>query len=156
MIEKAKVKDVESIVNLVNSFAAKGIMLGISKSYAYEHVREYIVVKHNDRVIGCGALKIHWEDIAEIRSLAVDSKHQGNGMGAKIVTYLLKEAKELGVKKVFALTMQTNFFKKLGFEEISKDDLPYKIWKDCVNCPKFPGHCDEDAVIIDLANVKEE
>jgi len=156
MIEKAKVKDVEAIVNLVNSFAAKGIMLGISKSYTYEHIREYIVVKHNNEVIGCGALKVHWEDIAEIRSLAVDSRHHGNGVGAKIVRYLLREAKELGIKKVFALTMQPNFFKKLGFKEISKDDLPYKIWKDCVNCPKFPGYCDEEAVIIELSNVKEE
>jgi amino-acid N-acetyltransferase len=90
-----------------------------------------------------------WEDLAEIRSLAVENKHQKKGIGRNLVKQCLKEAKALGIKKVFALTYQPEFFKKLGFADIDKASLPQKIWGDCVRCPRFP-ECDEHAVIIHL------
>jgi len=156
MIREAKVKDVDAIVNLINIFAQKGIMLGVSKAYVYEHIRNYIVVEADGKIVGCGALRVHWADMAEVRSLAVDPAYHKNGRGARIVTHLLQMAEEIGVEKVFALTMQVGFFKKLGFKEIKKEELPYKIWKDCINCPKYPNFCDEEAVIINLKDFKKE
>jgi amino-acid N-acetyltransferase len=90
-----------------------------------------------------------WEDLAEIRSLAVDKNYQDRGIGKNLVKQCLKEAKALGLKRVFALTYHPEFFKKLGFKDTDKASLPQKIWGDCLRCPKFP-ECDENAVIINL------
>ncbi len=146
VIRKAKIKDVPIIVDIVNFYARQRLMLPLSLNKVYDYLRDFSVVEEDEEIVGCGALHIYWEDLAEIRSLAVREDKKGKGYGKKIVEFLLNEAKELEIKRVFALTYQVNFFKKLGFKEIDKKSLPQKIWRDCLDCPLFPN-CDEVAVI---------
>lgn len=142
VIRKSKLKDVPSIRQIVNKFAEEGKMLPLSLNQIYERIRDFSVVEKNGKIIGCGALKIIWKDLAEIRSIAIKKQFQKKGYGKKIVEVLLKEAEELEIKRVFVLTYNPEFFNKFGFEKISKQKLPHKIWIDCINCPKFP-RCDE-------------
>ena len=107
------------------------------------------VYEDKGKIKGVCALHIMWDDLAEIRSLAVSKDLQGKGIGKRLLTTCIKEAKGLGIKRVFALTYQPEFFRKIGFKEIDKSKLPQKIWGDCLRCPKFP-ECDEDAVIIEI------
>jgi len=146
-IRKAKIADAKIIQELINLNAKKEQMLPRALNDIYENLRDFYVCEEKGHVIGVCALRILWEDLAEIRSLAVKEEHKKKGIGKKLVNICLKEAKELGIKKVFALTYQTDFFKKLNFREIAKKKLPQKIWGDCLRCPKFPD-CDEHAVII--------
>jgi amino-acid N-acetyltransferase len=92
-----------------------------------------------------------WEDLGEVRSLVVDEDCQGEGVGKALVKHCVKTAGDIGVKQLFALTYVPDFFKKLGFLDIDKQDLPHKIWSDCVRCHKFPD-CDESAVSIRLGD----
>ena len=142
---KAKISDVESIHSLITHFASKDQMLARSLSSLYEGVREFIVAEAEGRVIGAGALHIIWNDLAEIRSLAVEENYQHQKIGYHMVETFLGEAWDLGIHTVLALTYQDKFFCKCGFQLIAKEDLPHKVWKDCINCPKFPN-CDEIAV----------
>jgi len=121
-------------------------MLPRPLSELYEGMRDFIVCEDNGKILGACALHIIWEDLAEVRSLAVDRGYQKMGIGKALVRRCLKEAKELGLKRVFALTYNPKFFKKLGFVDIDKSSLPQKIWGDCLRCHKFP-ECDENAVI---------
>jgi amino-acid N-acetyltransferase len=148
-IRKAKISDLKQAQKLVNDYAKREQMIPRSLNELYETVRDFVVCEFNGNVCGVCALHIMWEDLAEIRSLAVENKHQKKGIGRNLVKQCLKEAKALGIKKVFALTYQPEFFKKLGFADIDKASLPQKIWGDCVRCPRFP-ECDEHAVIIHL------
>jgi len=143
---KAKMADVEDLHALINDFAEKGVMLARSRNTLYETIREFTVVEDEGKVVGAGALHIIWEDLAEIRALAIRNEYQRKGIGKKLIDELIKEAIELGIHKVFALTYQVDFFKSCGFTEVSKDEMPHKVWKECINCPKFPN-CDEVAVI---------
>lgn len=149
MIRKAHVSDIKAVHKLVNDFSKKQIMIARSLTELYENVRDMIVFEEEGRVIGVCALHILWEDLAEIRSLAVIKEFQGKGVGRSLVKRCLKEAKALGIEKVFTLTYQPGFFEKLGFGVTDKSLLPQKIWGDCVRCPKFP-ECDETALIIEL------
>lgn len=149
IIRKAKLSDSETIHKLVNYYAKKGLMLARSRSALYEYIRNYSVMENEGEVIGVGALSILWADLAEVRTLAVQENCSGQGVGKKLVEHFLNEAKELGIKKVFTLTYQTEFFSKCGFHEVSKDQMPHKIWKDCLNCPKFPN-CDEVLMVKDI------
>lgn len=142
IIRKAKLSDTETIHKLVNFYAKKGLMLARSRSSLYENIRNYSVMVLDGEVVGVGALSILWADLAEVRTLAVKEGYGHQGIGKKLVEHFLTEANELGIKKVFTLTYQQEFFEKCGFEVISKEHMPHKIWKDCLNCPKFPN-CDE-------------
>jgi amino-acid N-acetyltransferase len=102
--------------------------------------------KNSQQLTGCCALQICWEDLAEIRSLAVHPDHQGKNIGTQLTETLLQEAKSFQVKKVFTLTYKPNFFKQFGFVTIERSDLPLKIWGDCIICVKFPD-CDEIAMM---------
>ncbi|MBI4687984.1 MAG: N-acetyltransferase [Nitrospirae bacterium] len=145
-IKKATTKDVKTIFSLVNKFAKKDEMLPRSLNEIYENMRDFFVYLKDGKIIGAAALHVLWEDLAEIRSVAVANEYQGAGIGKRLLSECLKEAQSLGVKKVFALTYTPEFFKKAGFEDIDKNDLPQKIWGDCLKCPKFP-ECEEVAVI---------
>ncbi|MBR0597350.1 N-acetyltransferase [Sinanaerobacter chloroacetimidivorans] len=147
-IRKARLSDTEAIHKLVNHYAKKSLMLPRSRSSIYEYIRNYSVMEIDNEIVGIGALSILWVDLAEIRTLAVKESHAGQGIGKKLVEHFLKEAEELGIKKVFTLTYQTSFFSKCGFKEISKEHMPHKVWKDCLNCPKFPN-CDEVLMVFD-------
>jgi len=148
-IRKATVKDVKIIHSLVNKFAKKDEMLPRSLNEICENIRDFFVCYEKNKIFGTSALHVLWEDLAEIRSTAVVEEYRGKGIGGKLIEQCLKEAKMLGVKKVFALTYNPTFFKKFGFEDIDKNLLPQKIWGDCIKCPLFP-ECEEVAVIKEL------
>jgi amino-acid N-acetyltransferase len=148
-IRKARIADLKQVHRLVNEFAKREQMIPRSLNELYETVRDFIVCEADRNICGVCALHIMWEDLAEIRSLAVDKKYQKMGIGKTLVKQCLKEARSLGIKKIFALTYHPEFFKKIGFGDIDKASLPQKIWGDCVRCPRFP-ECDEHAVIINL------
>lgn len=143
---KATMRDVEDLHFLINQFAEKGLMLPRSRNVLYESLREFTLIVDEGKVIGAGALHISWEDLAEIRALALKPEYHGQGLGKKLIETLMQEAQDLAIGKVFALTYQVEFFKRCGFREVSKDELPHKIWTECINCPKFPN-CDEVAVV---------
>ena len=146
-IRKAKITDINAIHKLINDFAQKGHLLPRSLSELYDHLRDYVVVERPDKsIIGVCGLGICWEDLAEIKSLAVAPDYQGGGYGRRLVEASLQEARDYGIGKVFTLTYIPGFFVKLGFEEIEKSELPQKIWADCLKCPHFPN-CKEVALI---------
>ena len=149
IIRKAKISDIGTIFELVNDFAKQGLMLPKSQIDLYESIRDFFVVEIDNKVVACGALKVFLDDLAEIRSLATNKDFQKMGLGKMITQKLLDDAKELGIKKVFTLSYQVDFFKKQGFTLIKKEELPQKIWRDCYKCPKFPN-CDENALIIEV------
>ncbi len=149
MVRKAKLSDVKDIHTLAMIFAKKGEMLARSFAQIYECIRDYFVFEKQDKVLGVCALHVTWEDLAEVRSLAVAEQGQLMGIGRDLVKACLKEAKSLEIKRVFALTYKPGFFGKLGFKEIEKSELPHKVWADCINCPKFPD-CDEIAMITEI------
>ncbi len=154
MIRNARVSDVPGIYALLNHFSDHGLLLGRSLSSLYDHVRDFKIYEMLDNkdcqgpgeIVGVAALHVCWEDLAEIRSLAVVDKFQGRGVGGSLVQACLAEVQELGVEKVFSLTYQPDFFKKNGFEFIDKSALPHKVWSDCLQCPKFPD-CNEVSLI---------
>ncbi|WP_456341551.1 N-acetyltransferase [Thermovibrio sp.] len=148
-VRKARITDAERIQFLINEYAKLGLMLPRSIQSIYENIRDFWVYEEKGEVLGVCALTIFWGDLAEIRSLAVDSKHTGRGIGTALVKRALEEAKEFGIPRVFTLTYQVKFFEKLGFKVIDKEKLPHKIWRDCINCVKFPN-CDETAMEINL------
>ena len=143
---KARFDDIESIYGLVNIYAAQGEMLPRSRNTLYENLRDMVVAEEEGRVIGVGALHIMWDRLAEVRMMAITPEHTRQGIGAEIVQLLLNEGDVLGIEKVFTLTYKPNFFRKLGFIRISREELPQKVWKECIDCPKYPN-CDEIAMI---------
>lgn len=148
-VRKARMSDVEPIAALVNEYSRRQIMLPRSRADLYESLRDFLVAEHNGAIIGCGALAIQWDDLAEIKSLVVADSCQGRGIGRRLVKACLAEARRLGIGRVFALTMTPAFFEGFGFGRVPRESLPHKVWADCVRCPKFPD-CDEEAVAIDL------
>lgn len=148
-IRKARIPDAKAIHQLLITYAQQELMLSRSLPDIYELIRSFYVFEENGEVLGTVSLHICWEDLAEVRSLAVAEGQMKKGIGRQLVQSCLQEAKELGLKKVFALTYQPGFFEKMGFNYIEKAELPQKIWSDCIKCPKFPD-CDEIAMSIVL------
>jgi amino-acid N-acetyltransferase len=145
-IRKATFKDVKKIHKLINSFARKEKVLPRSLNYIYENLRDFWIAEEKEIFMGCIALHIVWENLAEIKSLCIKKEAQGKGIGKKLIKKVLMEAKKLEIKKIFILTYFPNYFKKFGFSLIEKSKLPNKIWSECINCPKFPD-CEEEAMI---------
>jgi amino-acid N-acetyltransferase len=125
-------------------------MLPRSLNELYENIRDFWVCVDGSKIVGCAALHVSWEDLAEIKSLAVVKGYQGRGLGEVLVNSCIKEAKELGSKRVFVLTYKMKYFQGLGFKKVKHDDLPHKVWAECINCPKFPN-CQEIALIKNIA-----
>lgn len=125
-------------------------MLPRSLNELYENLRDFWVALDDGKIAGCAALHVSWDDLAEIKSLAVAEEVQGKGVGKKLVSLCLDEARELGVKKVFTLTYKPGYFKRFGFKIVKNSALPHKVWADCINCCKFPN-CNETALIKKLA-----
>ncbi len=146
---KARVSDVPQMQHLINYFADEDEMLARSLSEIYENIRDYFVVRQGERVIACVALHVSWSDLAEVKSLVVTEDCQQQGIGDQLAEACLKEAKELGIPTVFCLTYKPAFFKKFGFSQVDKTELPHKVWGECYRCPKFPN-CDEVALIYHL------
>jgi amino-acid N-acetyltransferase len=152
-IRKAVIGDIRHIHRLLSGYGDKGLLLARPLSELYDHLRDFSVLaddRNQEPIIGTCALGICWEDLAEIRSLAVAESHLRRGHGARLVRSCLQEALDLGVRRVFALTYVEGFFASLGFRKVEKSLLPHKVWADCLKCAKFPD-CDETAMVIDLA-----
>ncbi|MBI3780190.1 MAG: N-acetyltransferase [candidate division NC10 bacterium] len=149
MVRRAKTTDVPVIQRLVNFYAQKGDLLPRTLQELYERVRDFYVFEQEGQIAGVCSLFIYWADLAEIRSLAVEPEFEGKGIGRAVTEACIAEARDLLIKRVFALTYRTAFFERLGFRVVNKIELPEKIWKDCLKCSKF-YHCDEVAVLLDL------
>ena len=145
-VRKAKISDVGSIHSLVSSYAELDRMLFRSKADIYENLQTFTVAEIDGKVAGCCALQIIWADLAEIKSLAVAEDNAGGKIGSSLVAAMVEEATKLGIKQVFALTLEPGFFEKASFSQVDKDTLPMKVWSDCAKCPK-QDNCDEIAVI---------
>ena len=147
---KAKLTDIDAMQELVKEDTQNGIILYRSDDEVATNIRSYTIIKDENEVVGYGALHIHTKNLAEVRSLIIGQKHRAKGLGSKLVKKMLKEGRELGVKQVFTLTYQKEFFERLGFSEIEKESLPeQKIWADCIKCKHFPV-CNEVSLIINL------
>ena len=150
-IRPARICDAQAICELINHHAERGKMLHRSLESAYAALREFLVAEDEDgRIVGCVAVDVFWADLAEVKSLAVVPDAQGRGLGAKLVRKAVEDAIRLGVRRIFALTYEQDFFARLGFGVIDRQDLPEKVWRECIACPKVDA-CDETAMIL-LAN----
>lgn len=167
LLRKATIGDVADMHRLINHYAEKRLLLARSLSELYERLRDFFVLVSQgegqgaspggcrEELIGVCGLGICWEDLAEIRSLAVWESYRGRGFGSVLVNRCLEEARELGIRRVFTLTYAPYFFEKLGFKRVDKATLPQKVWGDCLRCPQFPN-CDELALALDLEGVKPD
>lgn len=150
MVRKARMQDVQTIRSLISFYSQRGDMLPKALIEIYEHLRDFFVyADDNENVLGCCALHLFWEDLAEIQSLAVGEPERLKGIGKSLVAACLDEARSLGIAKVFTLTNKREFFAKQGFREVDRSELPHKIWAACVKCVKFPD-CDEIALVCNL------
>ena len=149
MIRKATISDVKAIHGLLQEYGNKGELLPRPLSELYDHVRDFFVYEDNGshRVIACCALQFCWEELAEIRSLAVAPAHTGKKIGARLTEAALAEARLFKIRRVFTLTYRPGFFERFGFVKIDRNELPLKIWSDCLLCVKFPD-CDETAMLL--------
>jgi len=141
----ATVKDVETIYSLISHYAQSDKMLFRSKAYIFENLQMFSVAEANGKIVGCCALQVIWADLAEIKSLAVADGYQNKGVGKALIEKATEQTKNLGVKKVFALTLEPAFFEKYGFTIVNTETLPMKVWSDCAKCTK-QDNCDEIAV----------
>ena len=146
LIRKARVNDVVVMRQIISIYSKDELMLARSLSEIYENIRDYYVYEINEEVVGCGALHVVWEDLAEILALAVRPELSRKGIGTKLVSACLDDAKYFDMKEVFALTYVPDFFATLGFKVVDKNCLPRKIWSGCIRCSKFPD-CSEIAVL---------
>lgn len=149
MIRKANIKDVKQIQDLINNFAKRNLMLPRSLNELYDSLRDFWVFEDKNRISGCAALHICWQDLAEIKSLAVEKAQQRKGIGAQLINVCINEAKALKAKKIFVLTYCPRYFRKFGFKQVRNSALPHKIWVECINCAKFPD-CEEVALVKEL------
>src|SRR5512138_2892943 len=149
MLRKAQIKDVKDIQKLLTFYASRGDMLSRSLAELYEVLRDFYVVVEDDKLLGTAALHIVWEDLAEVRSVAVSEEAGRKGVGTQVVQACIDEARRFGLKRVFCLTYKPDFFSRFGFWIVDKSELPHKVWGDCIKCAKFPD-CDEIAMILDL------
>jgi len=163
VIQKAQIRDVEEILELVNGFAASNLMLPRGPQYLYENIRDFVIACDQNvpvysimetkqelhLIVACGSLHVLWEDIAEIRALAIHPDYQHLGLGSKLVEYMKAEARLLGIKRLFTFTLTQNFFKTMGFIKTERKELPPKVWSECSRCPKY-FRCDEVGMVLNL------
>ncbi len=146
----AIISDVQSIYELIASHAEFERMLFRSHADLYESLQQFKVADvDTGSPVGCCALQVIWENLGEIKSLAVDKSFAGKGIGRALINSCIDAAREMGLKTVFTLTLEPEFFEKVGFKRINKDSLPMKVWSDCAKCSK-QDHCDEIAMAYEI------
>jgi amino-acid N-acetyltransferase len=148
-LRSAVVADAPALAALIAPFAARDLMLPRTLPQLYEHIRDFHVAEVEGEILGCVALHVFDADLAEVKSLAVAESAQGLGVGSLLVERCLAEARELGLSRVFALVLRESLFRRLGFRVVAKEELPQKVWGECIFCPKF-HRCDEIAVLREL------
>lgn len=148
-IRKAGMRDIPNLLSIINSYAANGIMLPRTEFEMSENIRDFSVAYREGKLLGCGALHFYTPSAAEVRSLAVPPEAKRLGIGRAVVEALEAEARQNDLDAIFAFTYVPEFFTKLGFSPVERGELPLKVWKDCLRCPKF-NHCDEIAVLKQL------
>lgn len=156
IVRRARIGDVRAMHKLLSVFAEKKELLPRAISELYENLQQFHVAEDRGRVVGCCSLAVQWDNLAEVKALAVDADYQGRGLGRKLVDACVKDAKTLGITRLFALTMKDGFFTKIGFRRVVKNDLPHKVWTECVRCPHFPETCVEIAMVKDLGGPAPE
>lgn len=163
LIRKARVEDVGEILSLINEFAALNLMLPRGPQYLYENIRDFVVAADagtghgsggeasaaKKPIVACGSLHVLWNDIGEIRAMAIHPDHQNRGIGGLLIAHMKTEAHALGLKLLFTFTLAEDFFAHLGFSRRNRDDLPAKVWGECSRCPKY-FKCDEIGMVLDL------
>ena len=161
IIKKAKISDAVEIKKIIDFYARKEIMLFRPVYSIYSNIRDYFVAVVNKKIVGSCALHILGKEyrpgyrqavLAEIKSLAILEKYQGRRIGTRLVKKCIREAEKMEIDKIFTLTIEENldFFKRLGFKEIKKTELPQKIWQECASCPRFPTECNEIPLILKI------
>ena len=162
-IQKAQIRDVKEIIELVNGFAAMNLMLPRGPQYVYENIRDFVIASDRNipvysltetrealhLIVACGSLHVLWDDIGEIRALAIHPDYQHLGLGSKLIEFMKEEAGQLGLKHLFTFTLTEEFFKNLGFKRQGRDELPPKVWGECSRCPKY-FKCDEIGMVLDI------
>jgi len=149
-IRPARVRDAEAICGLVNYYAERGRMLHRSLESVYDALREFQVAEDDDgSIVGCVAVDIFWDDLAEVKSLAVAPQRLRQGLGRRLLEAAIADARRLGIRRLFALTYEKDFFARSGFEVIDRDTLPEKVWRECIACPRADA-CDEIAMTLRL------
>jgi len=149
-IRTARASDAQRICELVNYYAERGLMLHRSLESVYEHLRDFIVAQdETGGVVGCVAVSVFWSDLAEVRSIAIDPERTRSGIGTGLVKAAIASAAELGITRIFTLTYEEDFFARQGFEAIDRQELPEKVWRVCISCPKADA-CDEIAMMLKL------
>lgn len=148
-IRHATMQDVDQMLSIINEYAQQGLMLPRTKLSVCENLQSFIVAFDGSKVVGVAGLHILWEDLAEIRSLAIAESAKGQGIGKHLVLSLVEKCDQLGINRMLSLTYQKDFFEKCGFSIVAKESLPQKVWKDCINCSKLPV-CDEIAMIREI------
>ena len=160
VLQKAQIRDVQEILDLINGYAAAELMLPRGPQYLYENIRDFVIASDQKvpvysimetrevlhLIVGCGSLHVLWDDMAEIRSLAVHPEYKHLGLGRKLVAFMIEEAKKLGIKRLYTFTLTEDFFKSLGFKQQKRDELPPKMWGECSRCPKY-FKCDEVGMV---------
>jgi argininosuccinate lyase len=155
VIRRARLADVAAIAGIMADYVMQGVLLPRPVSELYQCVREFVVAERPTEdggapeLVACAALRVLWDDVAEVRTLAVRPDHHGRGLGAHLVDFLVADARMLGIPRVIALTREVPFFERCGFVVVPRESLPRKVWTDCVRCPKRHA-CDEVAVAFDL------
>ena len=148
-IRQAEPQDVQQMVRIISHYAAQGLMLPRSVNALAAAIEYYVVADADGEIVGCGGLQQYTDDSAEIYGLATAPAGHPPGTGRAIVEALIERARGESINKLFALTLAPGFFSKMGFKNVEHRDLPLKVWKDCVACPKF-GNCDEIAMLLQL------
>jgi amino-acid N-acetyltransferase len=143
-------EDVKAIHQLLNGFADKHELLPRSISEIYENLQQFHVAEHQGKIVGTCALYVTWDNLAEVKALAVEEKFHRQGIGKRLLDAVTQVAKDLHIRRLFTLTIRTGFFEHFGFKHVSKDHLPHKVWTECVKCVYFPECCVEYAMVKDL------
>jgi amino-acid N-acetyltransferase len=160
VIQKAQVRDVQEILDLINGYAAADMMLPRGPQYLYENIRDFVIASDHKvpvysmmenrevlhLIVACGSLHVLWDDIAEIRALAIHPDYQHLGLGSRLVDTMINEARQLGIKRLYTFTLTEDFFKTLGFRRQKREELPPKMWGECSRCPKY-FKCDEVGMV---------
>jgi amino-acid N-acetyltransferase len=147
---RAMSEDIDYLVVMIHDYAEKGIMLPRSRKVLEQQLDQFMVAQIEGQVVGCGSLFQLGSDLVEIRSLGIGEDYKGRGIGSMLVDALIEEARKQQIPKVMALTYEVSFFIKNGFDVVSKEIFPEKVWTDCVFCSK--QHCCDEIAVLKILN----